>query len=517
MNNTKRQNSSIPSEFKQEVSFIGKKSMIYALGPIAHHVVGFIMIPVYTRFISPGNYGALELIGIFAIIVSMIVSMGVADSMPRYYYAEKDPQKRNEVVSTIIIGFGILAIPIIIISISLSGILSSIVMEEPKYRFLVQIALATVLFNMLNEIAFTYLRMLYMAKLTVFVTTVELILGFSLNIWFVVFLRLGILGIFYSELIIGILFGTILSIVILRKVGIHVSSTLLWRLVRFGFPLVPARIGLFLGFVANRFFLRWLGSPDPVQALTLVGLFSLGNKFAVVIDRFIGAPLNSFWGPRRMELLFSDNPSAKETVARICTYALMLSLYAALGLSAGIESLIGIVADPKYHGAHIVVPFLALTFVVLGLERHFLTGIIYARKTMWTTYTSLLSMAVILLWNYIFVPKYGLIGAATSNLAGFAVRITFIYLISQRLFFIPFELQRMLLLFATAFCLYVISQYISFASLWLTLFSRIGLAALYPLALFFVGFYKRGELDFIFETLRKILAKKSLHVNNLRN
>lgn len=515
MSNTKQLNSAIPSTLKQEVSFIGKKSMIYVLGPALTNAVGFIMIPVYTRFISPGNYGAMELIGILVGIVGMIISIGVSDSMSRFYYAERDLQRRNEVVSTIIIGFGMLAIPIIIIFMSLSGILSFIVIDEAKYRFCLQIAIATVLFGMLCEIALAYLRMLYMAKLLVLVTTLQLILALSLNIWFVAFLHLDILGIFYSTLITKGLFGIILSIVILRKTGIHVSHTLLWRLARFGFPLVPSRIGLFLGFVANRFFLRWLGSPDPAQALALVGLFSLGEKFATAIDSFIGAPLNTFWGPRRMELLFSENPDAKDTIARICTYALMLSIYAALGISLASESLIAIVADPRYHWAHIVVPFLAFSFVVLDMERHFLTGIIYKRKTMWSTYASVLAIAITLLWNYIFVPKYGLIGAATSNLAGFAVRVTIIYLISQRLFPIPFEMRRIFLLFVTAIGLYVIGQYIFFSSPWLTFSARTSLAALYPVALFFVGFYKRDELEFLLKILKKTFAKKSLNAINL--
>jgi O-antigen/teichoic acid export membrane protein len=506
MSNTKQQNSAISSALKHEVLFIGKKSMIYVIGPALTNAVGFIMIPVYTRFISPGNYGAMELIGILTSIVGMLISMGVADSMSRYYYAESDPQKRNEVVSTIIIGFGMLAIPIIIIFISLSGILSFLVIDEAKYRFYLQIAIATLLFSMLCEISITYLRMLYIAKLLVLLTTLDLILALSLNIWFVVFLKLDILGIFYSTLITKGVLGIISSIIILKKSGTRFSPSLLRRLIRFGFPLVPARIGLFLGFVANRFFLRWFVSPDPAQSLTLVGLFALGEKFAVVIDRFIGAPLNSFWGPRRMELLFSENPNAKETIARICTYALMISMYAALGLSSGIKELIVIVADPKYQGAHIVVSFLALSFVLLGLERDFTTGIIYSRKTIWSTYASVLAIAITLLWNLIFVPKYALIGAATSILAGFAARITFIYVVSQRLFFIPFEMRRILLLFVTAFSLYIFSQYISFSSPWLTFMARTGIAALYPLALFFVGFYKQEELDFLFRTLKKTLV-----------
>ncbi len=294
-----------------------------------------------------------------------------------------------------------------------------------------------------------------------------------------------------------------LSLSILKKIHLRVSLPILWQLIKFGLPLVPSRIGSMLGFVSNRFFLRWFGSTDPTIALAQVGLFSLGHRFGVIINRFVNVPFNSFWGPRRLDLLLSNNPSAKETVARICTYATMLSIYFALLLSSGIESLIEIIAHPSYRGAHLVVPFVALSYVALGLERHFTTGILYRRKTIWSTYISVLALCVILVWNYLFVPKYGLTGAATSNLAGFVVRVTLVYIVSQRLYPIPFELGRIALMFITAFVLYVASQALVFSSPYVTFLVRTSFVGLYPFVLFILRFYKEGELEFVGHFIRK--------------
>lgn len=494
---------------KKEVLSIGKNSLIYVVGKALSQAVGFFMIPVYTRFIMPGNYGAMEMIEIIASIIGMIVAVGVGDSMSRFYYAEKEIKKQNEIVSTIIVGFGALAIPIVLIFMSLSGILSFIVLEAPEYRFYLQLAIATIWFSMQCEIGFTYLRMRYLAKLFITVTTCQLLLALSLNIWFVVFLKLGILGIFYSTLITQSLTALILCSIILRKVGLHVSFLMLRKLVGFGLPLIPSRISRFLGFVSNRFFLRWIGSPDPAVALTMVGLFSLGNKFGVIVSRFVNAPFNSFWGPRRMELLLSEDPRAPKTLSRICTYATLLSIYVALGISVGIESLIDIVADPKYQGAHVVVPFVALSYVILALDWHFSISIIYTRHTIWSTYTGLLSLAVMISWNYFFVPRYGLIGAATSNLAGFLAQAIANYFISQKLFPIPFEIGRISIMIVVAVALYGVSQYINFASPWYSFLARTMVAAFFPLTLFLVGFYKKEELVFFSSIKNKFLPERT--------
>ena len=87
------------SFLKKEVKSVGKHSLIYVTGSALSRAVGFFMIPVYTRYISPSNYGGMEMIGILAGAIAIFISMGVADSMSRYYYAEKDETRRNVFIS----------------------------------------------------------------------------------------------------------------------------------------------------------------------------------------------------------------------------------------------------------------------------------------------------------------------------------------------------------------------------------------------------------------------------------
>lgn len=494
------------SALNKEIASIGKNSSVYLIGQILSRAVGFFMIPLYTRFISPTNYGVMEMIEILTGSIAMIVSINISDSLPRFYYAEKDEETRNKIISTSILGLGLIGLPIVLFFLLTSKYLAFLIADEAKYTFYLQISIVTCWFGILCEIGYTYLRMKYMAKTFVLITMANLALALSLNIYFIIFLNLDILGVFYSTLITQGLTALILTIWILKGVPLQLSIHFLKKLIAFGLPLVPSRIGLSLGFVSNRFFLRWFGASDPVSALALVGLFSLGHKFGAIVNRFITIPFNSFWGPRRMELLLSvsDSSESRETVAGICTYSTMISLYFALILSSGIENIIEIMADPSYKNSHIIVPFVALSYVALGLETHFSAGILQLRKTTSATFISLLSLAIILLWNYIFIPIYGIYGAVTSNLAGFAVRCILTYLVSQRLYHIPFEIRRIMVLFLAACILYFLSQLVVATSPYVTMLLRISVAASYPLALFFIGFYHEKELIFAGQCLQKI-------------
>jgi O-antigen/teichoic acid export membrane protein len=514
MDKTNQKTNETDNVIRKEVISIGKNSSVYFIGQALSRAVGFFMIPLYTHYISPTNYGSMEMIEIIAGAIGMIFAMGVSDAMPRFYYEEKEQADRNRVVSTIILGLGILSIPLVFIFLMLSKYLSVIILDEEFYRYILQISILSIWFSMLCEIGYTYLRMLYMAKTFVILTMIQLFAALSLNIYFIVYLKLDILGIFYSTLITQGFIGLFLAVTILRKIGLKISLSLLKKLVSFGLPVIPSRVTTMLGFVSNRFFLRWMAAPDPAVALAQVGLFSLGHKFGVIINRFVNVPFNSFWGPRRLELVVNGLPQAKETVARVCTYATFLTLYFALMLSAGIENLIKIIADPGYEGAYIVVPFVALSYVALGLETHFSTGILVSRKTKWLTYISLVSISVVLLWNFIFVPRFGLIGAATSNLAGFIFRLGLIYFISQRLHSIPFELKRLFILFLTAVIIFISSQFIEFQSDYLTFLMRSVFVLFYPILLFVFRFFNKGEISFFMEKItdlkkiRNILSPK---------
>jgi O-antigen/teichoic acid export membrane protein len=503
--NDSNKNKEFESGISKEVKSIGRKSGVYLVGQVLSKVVGFVMIPVYTHYISPTNYGAMEMIEILASCLAVIVAINFGESMARFYYAQKDQNERNMVVSTAYIGMAVLGIPIVLISLLFTPILGNIISDDPIYHYILKIAFISIWFAVICDIGFSYLRMIYKAKLFVTVVLSQLFIALFLNIYLVVFLKMDILGIFYSTLISQGLAGTVLAVGILRNTRLNFSIKYFLEFIKYGLPIVPSRIAMMLGFVSNRFFLRWANAADPTYALAQVGLYSLGNKFGVVVNRFVTAPFNSYWNPRRMEMILSEEPEARRTVARVCTYATLGTVYAALFISAGIESVIEIVADPSYHDAYLVVPFVTLAYIALSLETHFVTGIHYSKQTKWLTYIGILGLGIVLLWNYIFVPRFGLIGAATSNLAGFVVRLLFIYRVSQRLYRIPYELGRIGLILLISFIVYFITQKVSFESPYLTFLARMIIVSPFPFIFLLLRFYTDGERRFAWEFVQKKL------------
>ena len=140
-----------------------------------------------------------------------------------------------------------------------------------------------------------------------------------------------------------------------------------------------------------------------------------------------------------------------------------------------------------------------MTMVIGGFENHFNAGILISKRTGFLSYFSVISLSVIILWNFLFIPRYGVWGAATANLVGNTIRIVLIYSASQRFYRIKFELARIGHLFIVAFILYLFCIFVNYGTI-STLILRLGIVCLFPFILLLTNFYDEDELA----QLRKI-------------
>ena len=83
---------------------ISKNSIGFSLGTILSQGIGFILLPIYTRFLTPADYGILSVTSVIASILMIILIFGQRGSMTRFYYdVHEDKNKLKKYLSTIVI------------------------------------------------------------------------------------------------------------------------------------------------------------------------------------------------------------------------------------------------------------------------------------------------------------------------------------------------------------------------------------------------------------------------------
>ena len=74
----------------RDIFSLVKHTSIYTVGVILSKLVGFVMIPLYTRMLTPADYGVLELMSMTTDVIALLVGLGLSSAVMRHYYAYDD-------------------------------------------------------------------------------------------------------------------------------------------------------------------------------------------------------------------------------------------------------------------------------------------------------------------------------------------------------------------------------------------------------------------------------------------
>jgi O-antigen/teichoic acid export membrane protein len=180
---------------------VAKHSVIYGLSDVLSRAIGFFMIPLYTYYLTPANYGVLELLDLTCYIVGMLVAMGIGQAVVKYYYEYDEEENRNQVISVALITLWVVSAIALVILIFFSHQISNIVFQTRDYYHLFNIIFISTIIGLTNEIPLTLLRIKEKSITYVSISLTKLTVNLSLNILFIVKFKMGILGILYSSLI----------------------------------------------------------------------------------------------------------------------------------------------------------------------------------------------------------------------------------------------------------------------------------------------------------------------------
>ena len=474
------------------VKSVARHFLIYGVGRILYRIVGFALIPFYTHYLLPSDYGTLELIEVTVYMVGTFLGAGLTQAVLRFYFESEDEDYRRTIVSTALISVFVVCLVLGGTLALVSPYVSVFIFQRGDFGDLLRLAVVSLTMTVVAETPLVFIRAQQKSVLYTVVSVVGLVINLSLNILFIAKFGWGVRGVIMGGLITQAFIGLALSAYTFRLVGIAFSTARLKEMLLYGLPYIPGGFLISVLLMADRFVLQRFTN------LTVVGLYALGYKFGLVIGAMVTEPFFAIWGPKMFEV--AKRPAASHIYGRMLTYFLFVEFYVALGISAGVKDVIFIMADPEYHSAYQIVPIIVLAYVMGGAYQHAQVGILLSKKTKFILYMQIVGAAAGIALNVALVPLFGAWGAATATLGAWTLLTALAYKISQRYIDIQFEFGRIgkmvliaLLLYGLCFRLDVTS------SAYVNLVLKLAVAALFPLALVLLRFYEPEEIDKIRE------------------
>jgi O-antigen/teichoic acid export membrane protein len=469
------------------VKNLAKHSVIYGFGDLLSKSIGFIMIPLYTHYLTTAQYGTMELLDLTSYVVGMLLAMGISQSVVRYYYEYPDEERRQQVVSVALITVWVVSGAALIPLLIFSKDISTLVFKTSDNFAFFNIVFISLLLNMSNDIPMTLLRIKQKSVLYVVISTCRLIVNLSLNILFIAYYQMGIMGVLLSSLISSVLIGLFLMIYTLRRMKLSYSFEVARSMIGYSFPLIGSWVGMYVLNFADRFFLQRLAS------LAEVGVYSLAYKFGMMPNVLVLGPFSQIWAPKRFELV--KEPDAKQLYALVFTYFWFVQLFIGLGIAVMIKDTIVIVAGPEYREAYKYVPLILMSYMCYGAYSYFQFGLLLEKKTVRLASVTLSAAVINTAANYFLIPLLHIWGAAIATLLSFAYLSLAIQFLSQKLYYIPYQFGRLIKMTLAAAALYVVAAAINPPNVWVSITLKFFIALSFPFVLYLLRFFTNEEIE----------------------
>ncbi|MFB3921510.1 MAG: oligosaccharide flippase family protein [Terriglobia bacterium] len=456
---------------KEEIGRLVKHAGIYGAGVILNKSVGFLLIPLYTRFLTPADYGVLELLDLTIFFSGIFCMMGISSAVFRFYAVYDTESDRKEVIASALF-FVTIASLLVSVALQLLAVpLAATAFGNIAYAPYVRVVSWTLFFSNLTEVPFAYWRAQHRTVLFVVVNLIRTIVSAGTLIVAVAVLQRGVQGVVYANLITNGILGLLLLGTTLSKVGFRVMSHKLREMLAYGAPLIVQSIASFILVFSDRLFLRHFAS------LTEVGIYSLGYKLAGIVALLVSGPFTMTWSWHQFEVAKKGN--AKDTFAHIQLYQLLVSVFVALVITLLAKDALRIMAPAAYWDASKVVPLIALSYVLGDMRAVIWTGILLRNRTHHLGWISGIVAASNLLLNFVLIPRYSYMGAAVATVLSYALSLTLGFILAQSIYFIRYEYRRNAIVLGSAVAIYLISTQLSL-QISLSLVANVFVALLFP-------------------------------------
>lgn len=484
---------------------LGKHFFIYGLGSVANYLVGFFLLPLYTHYLTPADYGTLELIELTVYIAGMFMGAGLVNSVLRFYFDTEDPERRNTVVSTAVLSALLAALTLGGLLAAAAPMLSDLIFGTQEWTTLLRVAIGSLALSVVSEVPLVVLRAREQSVLFVVYSLAQLLVNVALNVWFITHLHWGVKGIVWGGLLTRVLGASFLLAYTLPRCGLRFSWAAVRPMFHYGAPLIVSGLSLYVLNFSNRFFLQ------RFRTLTEVGLYSLGHKFGMLIGPMVTDPFMSIWKPKMFEI--AQDPEAKEVYARVLTYFLYVELFVVTVISVLVKDVITIMTDESFHSAHAIVPVILLAYVFWGACAHAQVGILVAKRTKYIAYLTSAAALASVIGNLLLVRPLGMWGATITSAASYGLLMVLTVIYSRRFLAIPYEYLRVVKMLCVAVALYFVCRWIDpFVGPFLGMPIKLLVALTFPLVLVPLRFYRPEETARIRElpALAKLWAARNL-------
>jgi O-antigen/teichoic acid export membrane protein len=456
-----------------------RHSAVYGLGSIVARLVAVALLPLYTRYLSPSDYGLIETLIALSAVLTALVAQAMKSAFFRFYFDSAEPERRFLVVRTAFWYVLAASTAVLIAGVALAQPISWLLFDTRSHDGLVIAAFVGLWAAMNYEQMTSLFRVEQRSGSYVVATLANVAITIVATVLLVVVFDKGPLGVLVGNFTGTLIVYAALLVYSRPALGLQFDRALYREMNRFGLPLVPSAVALWATNFSDRFFLVKLSNAHEV------GLYSIGARVASSIVLLLTA-FRLAWPAFAYSI--DDDREARRTYSFVLTYVVYVCCWLALALGLLAPWILQLITTKPFYPAENVVPLLAFGVAAFGGYVVVQIGTGRARQTRSNWLVTGAAALVNVALNIILIPPYGRMGAAIAMVSAYTFLFGAMAWRAHRVFPVAYQWRRVGTLAVAAVGLTLLGKLLD-----APLAVALVLTAAYPLLLALLGFYLPAE------------------------
>lgn len=382
-----------------------KNAVFYTVGEVVPRVMTFLLLPLYTRFLSTSEFGIISYTNTVVLLLFTIGSLSLNSYALRFFFIKKGDEKR-EMLGTITIAIALFNLLLLGLSyLILPGLIDRYNIQVPWKPFF-QLSLVSNFLDSFSIIPFVIYRVQGAAEKFVTLGISKSICIAALTIYTVCIMQGGLPAYYWSQLIVYIPFTVIYLLILRRYVSFSFQFSILREGLIFALPLIPSSIAYILLNTSDRIILeRYVDMGD-------LGIYNMAVTLSLALNVLVQGGYRAF-----EPVLYShyDQKDYVEIAQKVKRMFSTIIIIGGLFVSLFAKEIFTIMTSSQFHEGYIYVPILVAMVCVQAINclySVFLTG---DRKTGIQATSTIIGCIVCVCLNLLLIPVFGVFMAACTQ------------------------------------------------------------------------------------------------------
>lgn len=427
----------------EKIKSLSKETLIYGTSTIIGRFLNFILVPFYTNVFPPAEFGIVTLVFAYIALLNIFFSIGFESG---YFKFASTLEVGDEKENFSLPFFTILANSLVLSAVIFifSGNIASVIDLKSSQYYFIEYSAFILLFDAICLVPFAYLRLHNKPKTFTAVKIINIVTNVAMNFILVLVFKMGLEAVFISNLAASVLTFLLLLPIVVKNIKFSFNRKLFDELWRFSLPYVPAGLASIMVQVVNRPIMQAL--TDEATVGIFQANFRLGIFMMLIVSMFEYA-----WRP--FFLNNAKEPDAKQIFSKVMTVFVGFGSIVLIVLTFFIDDIIKIpllykkhLIGAEYWSGVYIVPIILLSYLMYGIYINLMAGIYIEKKTKYLPYITGAGALITVAGNFIFIPPFGMYGAAVATFLSYFAMMLYIYYVTQKFYPVKYETGKVVLL-----------------------------------------------------------------------